>query len=114
FFQRGIGPRFTATERHYQVYFHYPWTEEDEVAIELPAGFALDSADSPGPFTASDVVKYDVSIAVAGGKTLVYKRKFYFNGVVFPTNVYSTVKQVFDEMHKRDNHMITLKQASTN
>ena len=114
FFQKGVGPIFTTTDRRYQVYFHYPWTEEDEVVIELPEGFVLDSADSPGPFTASDVVKYDVSIGTSGTKVLTYKRKFYFNGVIFPPNVYPTLKQVFDEMHKRDNHMITLKQGSAN
>ena len=39
FFQHGIEPLFSGSERKYPVYFNYPWSEEDSVTIELPAGF---------------------------------------------------------------------------
>lgn len=110
FFQRGIGPLFRTAERVHSIYFRYPWAEEDNVTIELPRGFVLDNADSPGSFAAGEIGKYDVKINVVGGNKLDYRRTFSFNGVLFPPNVYPQLKQVFDELHKRDNHTITLKQ----
>jgi hypothetical protein len=48
FFQKGVGPMFPTSNRQHDVYFHYPWMEEDQIVIELPEGYALDNAESPG------------------------------------------------------------------
>jgi hypothetical protein len=114
FFQHGRGPTFSAADRRNEIYFHYPWSEYDTVEIELPAGFALDNADAPQPFQANEVSKYEVSVSVTADKRkLIYRRSFYFGGgnsLRFPANSYGPLKQLFDELHKRDNHTITLKQ----
>ncbi len=115
FFQRGIGPLFPTSERKHSVYFHYPWSEDDTVEISLPAGFALDNADAPDGFTASNVGKYEVHIGVTTDKkALLYQRKFFFgaNGnLVFLQPSYPQLKLIFDAVHERDNHTITLKQG---
>ncbi|HJR07639.1 MAG TPA: DUF3857 and transglutaminase domain-containing protein [Pyrinomonadaceae bacterium] len=118
FFQHGANPLFPTSQRHNSVYFHYPWSEQDDVTIDLPAGFALDNADSPAGINGGEVSKYDVKLAVTkDGRTLIYKRNFFFGGgqtgLLFPVTSYATLKALFDEMHKRDNHTITLKQAAT-
>lgn len=110
FFERGVAPMFPNSARKYNVYFHFPWSEEDNVEIELPAGFALDNADAPAPFKVGEVVNYNVKIAVTkDGHTLIYKRNFLFNGMLIPVQNYATLKQIFDALHKADNHTITLK-----
>jgi hypothetical protein len=118
FFQRGSGPRFGTSERKYDLYFQFPWSEDDTVEIELPPGFALDNADRPEPFNVSSVSKYDVLIGVTKDeKTLVYKRNFYFGAggnLFFPKSSYGQLKAVFDALHDRDNHTITLKQVAVN
>src|SRR5205085_1575771 len=79
FFERGRGALFTATGRRNMVYFNYPWSEEDNVEIELPEGFALDSPDAPQPFSAGTISKYDVHVLVTQDKRkLIYKRAFFF------------------------------------
>ncbi|HEV2881939.1 MAG TPA: DUF3857 domain-containing protein [Pyrinomonadaceae bacterium] len=118
FFQRGLNPLFPTSERHNNVYFHYPWSEQDDVSINLPAGYTLDNADAPAGLDAGATSKYDVKIAVTkDGRTLIYNRKFFFGnhkgGLLFPVASYSQLKMLFDELHKRDNHTITLKQAAT-
>ncbi|HEX8069921.1 MAG TPA: DUF3857 domain-containing protein [Pyrinomonadaceae bacterium] len=115
FFKHGVGALFSATDRRFGVYFHYPWTEADDIQIALPAGFSLDNADQPGPFAAADVSKYDVEIGLsADNRTLVYKRQFVFGSATdvsyFRPEYYVGIKMIFDEMYKRDNHTITLKQ----
>ena len=117
FFEHGIGPLFTAGERRYQIYFHYPWSEQDEVSIDLPDGFALDNADAPAPIGAGKVSQYKVTIGVTQDKkTLVYKRSFFFGGgnvILFPSTSYAGLKQLFDAVHTEDNHTITLKMIET-
>ena len=117
FFQRGIEPLFSGSERKYPIYFSYPWSEEDEVNIDLPAGFSLDNADAPAPFGAGPISNYKPTIGVTNDRhTLVYKRSFFFGGadtILFPVGSYATLKTYFDAIHKSDNHTITLKQAAT-
>jgi hypothetical protein len=120
FFQHGLGPLFPTSARNNEVYFHYPWSEQDVVEIELPAGFELDSPDAPAPISAGALSKYDVRIAVTDDKhTIFYKRAFFFGGgaadygrLRFPLNSYTQLKEYFDIIHKEDNHTITLKQAA--
>lgn len=113
FFQRGIAPMFSASDRKYDIYFHYAWTEHDEVIFDLPAGYALDNAEAPAPFGANTVSQYKVNIAVTkDGKKMLYTRNFFFGGdgqLLFPSNFYQGLKQLFDMLHTQDGHTITLK-----
>ncbi len=114
FFQRGLSSHFTSGERNHSIYFHFPWAEDDNVTIDLPAGFALDNAEGPASFDASTVCKYEVKTLVTDDKrTLIYKRKFFFGAggvILFPSDTYLQLKSVFDTLHSRDNHSIALKQ----
>jgi hypothetical protein len=116
FFQYGIGAMFSTGERKHPVYFSYPWSEDDTVAIQLPEGYELDHADAPAPLTAGGVSAYDVKITFnKETRTIGYKRTFFFGGgnsILFPATTYSQLKQLFDAIHERDNHTITLKQAA--
>src|SRR6185295_5714125 len=116
FFQHGIDPLFSGSDRRYPVYFDYPWSEEDAVTIDLPVGFTLDNADSPAPFGAGPISEYTVSMGITkDGTQMVYKRKFFFGGgnsIVFPVNSYTKLKGYFDSVHKSDNHTVTLKQSA--
>jgi hypothetical protein len=119
FFSKGISALFSAGTRNFPVYFHYPWSEEDKITLTLPKGYSLDNADRPAPINAGEVCKYEVKIGITQDqRTLVYDRTFFFGGnetVLFPVEIYPQIKRLFDEVHKADNHMITLKQiGSTN
>lgn len=120
FFQAGTQPLFPTSGRRNPIYFHHPWSEEDDVEIELPQGFALDNAEAPSPFTAGAVSQYQPRLAVTkDGRTLVYGRKFVFNSrmddgsyMVLPSSSYSQAKTYFDEVQKQDEHTVSLKQAA--
>jgi hypothetical protein len=116
YFQHGVSALFSTSARQHNIYFHYPWTEEDEVTINLPAGFVLDSADSPAPFRAQNISEYKVTIAATKDqKVLIYKRTFFFGGnkgILFPASTYDVLKQYFDTVYKADTHTITLKQGA--
>jgi len=119
FFTRGIGPLFSATERKHEVYFHYPWSEQDHITIELPAGFALDNPDVPAPITPAmtqNICEQKVKMAVSSdGRTLIYDRNFFFGGggsILFPVRSYAALKQLFDMVSQGNDHTITLKQVA--
>jgi hypothetical protein len=121
FFQHGLNPLFQTGTRIHPIYFHYPWSEEDNVEIELPAGFALDNPDAPAPFGSTDLSRYNVQIQVTKDqRTLIYNRRFFFGGggkdmnrLLYPVTSYGPVKNYFDAVHKQDGHTITLKQETT-
>src|SRR5262249_49224679 len=115
FFQHNHSSDFATSERRYPIYFHYPWSEDDTVNIEIPAGFALDNAEMPAPLNIGDVGKYDVNAGITkDGRTLQYHRtlSFGFSGaLLFPPSSYGQIKQAFDTILQRDSHTIVLKQS---
>lgn len=112
FFQKNTGAMFPSSTRQHDIYFHFPWSEEDEVVIELPAGFALDNAESPPSIGFGNAGDYKVSLGVTPDmKELHYKRNFHFSMLMIPKASYSQLKRVFDAVHESDNHAITLKQG---
>ena len=117
FFQYGGRPLFASATRKHPIYFHYPWSEDDQVHIDVPPGYKLDNADAPAPFGSGKVSEYKPHLAVTSdAKTLVYKRMFFFGGagsVLFPVETYPVIKSYFDQLHKQDSHSIALKQAAT-
>lgn len=115
FFEYGTNPLFSSASRKYDIFFRYPWSETDAIEINLPKGYSLDSADAPDKLAdRQNIGSIDVKIGVGeSGDFLKYDRSFHFGGgghVLFPLQAYSTLKTMFDAFHKKDTHMITLKQ----
>ena len=122
FFQHGHGPLFPTAARRHDVYFHYPWSEEDRVEIELPEGFALDNPEAPGPVSAGDLSRYEPAAQISkDGRLLIWGRKFYFGGnrklggssLLFPTTTYPSLKAYFDAVNTQDATTLALKQGPT-
>jgi hypothetical protein len=114
FFQRGVPPLFAATERRYPVDLHYAWQERDTISIMLPNGFAPDHAESPGAFSFGAPGSYELKISVKDGRELVCGRSLTFGkggALSYPVATYPKVKNVFDEVHRRDDVTISLKQV---
>lgn len=119
FFSRGVGSLFPSAARTHAVYFHYPWSERDEITIELPEGFALDNADAPAsisPEMTQQISAQKVKMSIKD-RVLSYERDFFFGGrgsILFPVKSYGGVKQLFDLMAQANDHTITVKQTAAN
>ena len=116
FFEYGSSPAFSSATRTHDIFFPYPWSESDDVEIELPKGFALDNADAPGMVSdPSKIGVLDVKINFDRSKNVIlYKRNFHFGGngkILFPSSIYQPLKNLFDAFHKADAHTISLKQG---
>lgn len=115
FFEYGESPLFSTASRKYDIYFQYPWSEEDDIQIDLPKGFTLDSADAPGKLEDPQKIgSLNINIGVSKeGDYISYRRKFFFGGndkILFPVSAYQPLRNLFDAFHKADTHTITLKQ----
>ncbi len=114
YFQRGQPAKLPASDRKYDVWFPYPWAEEDDVTVKTPPGFVLENAEAPASFKFGDLGGYEASVRAGGGQ-LIYQRKLVFGRgglLVFPVASYSKVKRAFDAMHEQDQHTITLRQQA--
>ncbi len=113
FFEAGLGSLFPTSERRNPVYFHYPWSESDDVEIGLPEGFALEEPDAPQP-PEQVFGKYEAKVSASGGgRTLAYRRDFSFGGVMFfPVTSYARLKSLFDAVSKADGQTVTLRQKA--
>ncbi len=121
FFNHGQGPIFSSADRKYPIYFHYPWSEQEQITVELPAGFTLDNADAPAPITpemTSQIAAQKIKMSITtDGRTLNYSREFFFGGgsnILFPETSYVPLKNLFDRVSQANEHTITLKQSTGN
>ena len=115
FFQRNQAPRFTESQRKFDLYFDYAWSEDDEVTIELPDGWQLDAPVSPASSPLGEVGNYKVEAGItADGKKLVYKRWFDWgrqNKLLINVAAYPNVKKVFDFVEEQDSHAMAFRTA---
>ncbi|HXS02779.1 MAG TPA: hypothetical protein VN724_19560, partial [Pyrinomonadaceae bacterium] len=116
-FEHGTGSLFASTNRKYDVYFHYPWSEQDHITIELPSGFTLDNADAPPNITpelTQRICAQQIKIGT-DGHFIIYDRSFFFGGgghILFPVSSYAAMKHLFDMISQSNDHTITLKQST--
>ena len=111
YFKMNVPPEFETSQRRYDLYFRHPWTETDEVTIELPQTHRLETAASPKPLEMRGVGEYDASLQQSDGNRLTYRRSFRFgdNGtILFRADAYPQLKRTFDFVHRQDNHVVTL------
>jgi len=116
-FEHGRGSLFPSANRKYDVYFNYPWSEQDHITIELPPGFTLDNADAPTSITpdmTQRICAQQIKIG-SDGHVIIYDRSFFFGGggnILFTVANYAALKHLFDTFSQANEHTITLKQST--
>jgi uncharacterized protein DUF3857/transglutaminase superfamily protein len=111
-FQKGLSAYFPSPTRSTDVYFRFPWTEQDDITISLPPGFQLEQPEIPGELNGG-VARYRVSMKT-GGSDLSVSRTLIMGSsgvVVFDQQRYPVVKEFFDRVHTADGHTLVLRRA---
>jgi hypothetical protein len=117
FFAKGSESRFTSSDRVHDIYFQFPWSESENIEIELPEGYELDNADAPAPVEDSSkigMLENNIFFDKKSNK-ITYKRKFYFGSrgtIYFRKASYPALKALFDSFHKNDTHGVTLRKKA--
>jgi hypothetical protein len=90
------------------VYLKYPWSEVEQVAIRVPAGYAIEQL--PDPVTEDiGAASYQATFKREAGQVL-YERRLVVNGISFSVEQYATIKAFFDRVHQADNAGVVFKQ----
>jgi transglutaminase-like putative cysteine protease len=118
FFQHGLNALFPTRNRKYDIYFGYPWSEQDEITIDLPDGYALDTLDELRPAAmGGGSAEYQAGVYIKKeGHAITYRRSFFFGRggtILFSVDQYAELKDYFDLLHQLDNYTITLKQTAS-
>lgn len=106
-FERGIDPRFPKGSREYDISLDYPWKEEDEVTIDLPAGVKAESVDQPDRIAdglGNALLESKVELS-SDKLTLRYSRSMTFglkSILGIDSTQYDVVKRFFDSVHSAD------------
>jgi hypothetical protein len=114
-FERGIDSLFTSNERRTPVFFQYARLEEDEVTIELPAGFAPEPHETLAPLAVRPAFSHAVAIQIADGKLVLRRRSMFSDKemLAFEPRHYETLKDYFTRVHQHNAAAISLKRATT-
>jgi hypothetical protein len=105
-FQSKQNQAFAHGQRKYPVYFPYPFTDNDTVTLQVPAGFTPESVPTPqdaklGYARYQNVSQFD-------GVQLVSQRQLAFNGIFFPVEKYSELKSFFGKVQAGDEQQAVL------
>ncbi len=108
--------RFTAATRRLPISFEHPWSERDSIRIAIPAGWKVESVNSPEPAGSEGVAQYRGSCLVReDGREVLFVRSLVFgsNGsIYFRKEYYPTVKRLFDQIHQGDEATVTFVRES--
>jgi hypothetical protein len=113
-FERGMEAIFAKPDRRMPIFFRYGRTEDDEITIELPAGYALEPSPAPAPLAVRPAFSHAVTTQVADGR-LVLKRRVVFGAqemLVFESKYYAALRTFFAGMHQNDGVAVSLKRTT--
>jgi hypothetical protein len=103
---------FKNSERKYPVYFTYPYAELDNLNIELPAGYKIESI--PTKQTVSEPFADYKTVAQPNGTKLNLQRALVIGGIFFPTDRYPALKEFFNKVQAGDEQQAVLSGGSVN
>lgn len=98
---------FLHAKRKWPIYFGYPFQDVDDITIELPANFRIESLP-PGNRVGSNVLKFEV-LRESQGNTLHVRRNLAVDAYYFPTDYYPSLRRFYDEVMAGDDEQAVLR-----
>ncbi|HEU4391399.1 MAG TPA: DUF3857 domain-containing protein [Blastocatellia bacterium] len=96
-----------APKRSNKVYFPYPWTESDEITIEIPDGYEVERIPAPISIDAG-AATYRASFRLEGPR-VIYERRLVVNSIVVDVGKYRDLKEFFDNVHRADQAIVSFR-----
>ena len=114
YFEYGSPPPFPNATRVHDIFFSFPWSERDEITIEFPPTFAIESPEAPQAVSdkagsVSDKITIEANTAAS---KVIYSRDLSVGmdgKTLYKVAEYSSVKEVWDAVQKADTAALTLK-----
>lgn len=100
---------FAATSRRNPIYFSYAWSEEDDVTLDVPDDYSVETLPADTTYdvsTAAYVTRYKST-----SKSVHFTRNFEVRSLYFPAESYSALRNFFSKVAAADQEQITLKKS---
>jgi hypothetical protein len=97
--------------RIYPVYFHFPHQRTDDIVVDLPAGWRVDSLPQPRN-TDISVAKYEWTVAGSGAAVHI-TREFTINMVMLDKKYYGQLQEFFQAVRASDEEQGVLSMTQT-
>lgn len=110
-FQFGRRHAFQSATRVHPVYFSYPYQENDDITLELPAAYHIESLPNALNET-SAFAEFHTSFEKNEG-SLHFRRHFAINGIYFSTSYYKPLREFFDKVRASDEQQVVLQSATS-
>ncbi len=108
-FQPKRASLFKSGARKYPVYFHYAFSEQDQITMEIPEGYSAETlATAQAAKTTYASYKSQSSME---GKRLHMDRALQFNGVLFQPDRYNDLRDFFGKVQAGDEAQSVLRQG---
>jgi hypothetical protein len=104
-FSAGEKRIFDHANRVHPIYLHYPFEKDDEITMELPAGWLVSSVPQPKPLD-GNIVKYDLKIE--RGNNVHVTRKLSADFVFVEQKYYDALRNFFQAVKVQDEAQIVL------
>jgi len=101
---------FAPTNRRAPVYFEYPSIEEDEVTLEVPEGYGVETMPTAAQIDAGAVV-YNTRYEAAGS-TVRFTRRLLVDSMFIPKEHYNSLRTVYSRITSADQEQVVLRKAS--
>jgi hypothetical protein len=111
-FERARPARFSSSQRRFPVSLDYPWSEDDSLMIQLPAGFTIESAQPPPDLTFGNFGRQSFLLQASDDGRMIVRRSFHFDRLNFDLDEYPQLRQDFETLHQNDGYTITLLSGS--
>jgi hypothetical protein len=102
--------RFPHAERKYPIYFEYPYSELDEIHIQLAGMFQVEALPPPTQLHL-DYAGYATTYSQANHE-LVITRQLVMGGNIFPVTRYQELRDFYQKARTSDQQQILLKAAT--
>jgi Domain of Unknown Function with PDB structure (DUF3857)/Transglutaminase-like superfamily len=101
---------FAPTERRAPVYFEYPSIEEDDVTLQVPSGYAVETLPHPGDLDAGAIVyttRYTNDDAAVH-----FTRKVVVGSMLIPRDKYAALRLVYSKITSADQEQVILRKSA--
>jgi hypothetical protein len=111
FFQSTQAGAFQSEKRVNDIYFHFPFEEQDDVLMHVPASYKIETSPPPQNVDRG-AVKYQISAEPKNG-TLEIKRHLVVSLYWVKTNQYPALRSFFGTVKKNDDSDVVLQNAGS-
>jgi hypothetical protein len=102
---------FSAEERKNPVYFPHRWQETDQITLQVPDGYELESPTVPGQVDTKNL-RYQIKMAFDPDTQAVRAQRDFMSNVVVVVDQYPLIRKFYDYVVRGDQHELVLRRKS--